>query len=49
MSEKIPVMFHNLRGYNSHAITKEMSKSEVKVSVTPNGLEKYMAFAINRN
>ena len=30
-------------------IIKEIGKFDVKVSVTPNGLEKYMAFAINKN
>ena len=30
-------------------IIKELSKFDVKVSVIPNGLEKYMAFTINRN
>ena len=49
MSKKIPVIFHNLRGYDSHLVIKEISKFNVKVSVTPNGLEKYMAFTINRN
>ena len=49
MSKKIPVIFHNLRGYDIHLITKEVSKFEVKVSVILNGLEKYMAFTINRN
>ena len=49
MSKKIPVIFHNLTGYDSHLIIKEVSKSDVKVSVIPNGLEKYMAFTINRN
>ena len=33
----------------SHLIIKEMSKCDVKVNVIPNGLEKYMAFTINRN
>ena len=47
MSKKVPVIFHNLRGYDSHLIIKEISKFDVKVSVTPNGLEKYMAFTIN--
>ena len=28
---------------------KEISKYDVKVSVIPNGLEKYMAFTINKN
>ena len=48
MSKKIPVIFHNLRGYDSHLIIKEVSKFDVKVSVILNGLEKHMAFTINR-
>ena len=42
MTKKIPDVFHNLRGYDSHLIIKEISKFDVKVSVIPNGLEKYM-------
>ena len=49
MSKKIPVIFHDLRGYDSHLIIKEVSKFDVKVSVIPNELEKYMDFTINRN
>ena len=49
LSKKAPVIFHNLRGYDSHLIIKEISKFDVKVSVIPNGLEKYMAFTINRS
>ena len=49
MTKKIPVIFHNLRGYDSHLIIKEISKFDVKVSVIPNGLEKYMSFTINTN
>ena len=49
LSKNIPVIFHNLRGYDIHLIIKEISKFDVKVSVIPNGLEKYMAFTINRN
>ena len=49
LSKKIPVIFHNLRGYDSHLIIKEISQFNVKVSVIPNGLQKYMAFTINRN
>ena len=37
-------MFHNLRGYDSHLIIKEISNFDVKLDVIPNGLEKYMAF-----
>ena len=49
LRNKIPVIFHNRRGYDSHLIVKEISKFDVKVSVIPNGLEKYMAFTINTN
>ena len=36
LSEKIPVIFHNLRGYDSHLIIEEVSKFNVKVNVIPN-------------
>ena len=49
LTKKIPVIFHNLIGYDRHLIIKEISKFDVKVSVIPNGLEKYMTFTINRN
>ena len=38
-----------MRGYDSHLIIKEVGKFDLKVSVVPNGLEKYMAFTINKN
>ena len=47
--KKVPVIFHNLKNYDSHLIIKEMEKFDVKVSVIPNGLEKYMAFTVNKN
>ena len=43
-SKKIPVIFHNLRGYDSHLVIKEISKFDVKESVMPNGLEKIHGF-----
>ena len=49
LAKEIPVIFHNLRGYDSHLIIKEITTFDVKVSAIPNGLEKYMAFKINRN
>ena len=42
-------MFHNLRGYDSHLIFNELDKFDVKINVIPNGLEKYMAFFLNKN
>ena len=47
--KKVPVIFYNLRSYDSHLIIKEIGKLDVKVSVIPNGLEKYMAFTVNKN
>ena len=49
MSKKVPVPFHNLKGYDSHLIFKELSRFDLKISVIPNRLEKYMVFTINRN
>ena len=49
LTEKVPVIFHNLRGYDSHLIFNELDKFDVKISVIPNGLEKYMAFFLNKN
>ena len=44
LTKKVPVIFHNLGGYNSHLIFNELNKFDVKISVIPNGSEKYMAF-----
>ena len=48
-SKKLPVIFHNLRGYGSHLIFKELSKFNCSIGVIPNGLEKYMSFTFNKN
>ena len=47
ISKKVPVIFHNLKGYDGHLIMKELSGFDVKINVILCGLEKYMAF-INR-
>ena len=49
ITKKAPVIFHNLRGYDSHLIFNELDKFDVKINVIPNGLEKYMAFFWNKN
>ena len=47
LAKKVTVTFHNLKGYDSHLVVKEISKFDVKENIIPNGLEKYMAFTIN--
>ena len=49
LTKKVPVIFHNLRGYDSHLIFYELKTFDVKIDVIPNGLEKYMAFILNKN
>ena len=44
LAKKVPIIFHNLRGYESHLIFSQLDKFDVKIDVIPNGLEKYMAF-----
>ena len=48
-TKNIPVIFHNLKGYDSHLIFSELNKFDVKISAIPNGLEKYMAFFLGKN
>ena len=48
--KNVPVIFHNLIEYDSHLIFKELSKfNGLKISVIPNGLEKYTSFTLNKN
>ena len=47
LNHKIPIVFHNLKNYDSHLIMKKLGKFNLKISVIPNGLEKYMSFSSN--
>ena len=49
LTKKVPVVFHNLKGYDSHLIFYEHKKSDVKINLIPNGLEIYMSFILNKN
>ena len=44
LTNKILLIFHNLKGYDSNLIFSELHKFNLKVNVIPNGLEKYMKF-----
>ena len=49
LTKKVPVIFHNLKGYDCHFIMQEISRFDIEISVIPNRLEKYLAFTINKN
>ena len=49
LTKKVSVIFHNLRGYDSHLIFDDLKKIDVKTDVIPNRLEKYMVFILNKN
>ena len=47
LNHKIPDGFHNLKNSDSHLITQELGKCNLKTNVITNGLENYMSFSIN--
>ena len=49
LTNKIYVILHNLRGYDSHFIMQETGKFNKVINVIPNNMETYMAFMIDRN
>ena len=49
LTKKAPTIFQNLRDCNGHLIMQKIIKFDVEIDVIPNGLEKYMAFTINKN
>ena len=44
LNKKVPVIFHNLRGSESHLNFCQLNKFDVKIYVIPNRLEKYVTF-----
>ena len=44
----IPVVFHNLRGYDSRLLMQAISKVEGRVSCIPNNMEKYISFSLGQ-
>ena len=51
---KIPVVFHNLKGYDSHFIMQQIGRlankyENLEINVIPNNMEKYMAFMLGKH
>ena len=50
---KIPVIFHNLRGYDFHFIMQEIGsigkERDLEINGIPNNMEKYMAFMLGKH
>ena len=44
----IPVVFHNLRGYDSHLLMQAISKVEGRMSCIPNNTEKYISLSLGQ-
>ena len=44
LTKKVPVIIHNLRGYDSHLVFCALKNFDVKIDVMSSRLEKYMAF-----
>ena len=42
----IPVVMHNLKGYDSHLIMNHLGKLDAEITCIPNNMEKYVSFTI---
>ena len=49
ISRKLPIIFHNLQGYDRHIIFKELNNFDVDIAVIPKGIDKYMSIIVNRH
>ena len=48
--KKLPIIFHNLEGYDEHLIFKELNNFDnIDIQVIPKTSEKYMSIIVNRN
>ena len=48
-SKKLPIIFHNLQGYDAHIIFKELNNFDLHIDVIPKGIDKYMSIIVNRH
>ena len=45
---KLPIFFHNLRGYDGHLLIKAAHKRHGNIRVVPTNMEKYLAITIGQ-
>ena len=45
-TDKIPVVFHNLRGYDAHHLMQGMAQQEKEVNCIANNMEKYITLSL---
>ena len=45
-THQIPVVFHNLRGYDAHHLMQAMSQLQKEVKCVANNMEKYITFSV---
>ena len=49
LPRKLPIIFHNLQGYDGHIIFKGLNNFNVDIAVIPKGIDKYMSITVNRH
>ena len=47
--KRLPIIFHNLQGYDGHLIFEELNNFDVDITVIPKGIDKYMSIIVNRH
>ena len=48
-SKNLPIIFHNLQGYDGHKFFKELNNFDVDIDVIPKDIDKYMSIIVNRH
>ena len=46
LRKRVPVVFHNLQGYDAHIIMQAIGKSKKKLECIPNNMDKYVSFSM---
>ena len=49
LPRKLPIILHNLQGYDGHIIFKELNNFNADIDVIPKGIDKCMNIMVNRH